>query len=80
MLPVTLTLATLMADAGRMSGLGDGARLMLPPKADELLPPPAPPLAMVGERVSEEGCWRTEKTKVLFAARRAHCGCATYRS
>ena len=73
MLPETLTLATLMADAGRMSGLGDDARTILPPKP--VVPaPPLLPLAMVGERVSEDGCCRTEKTKVLFAARRAHCG------
>jgi hypothetical protein len=26
---------------------------------------------------SEEGCCRTLNTKVLFAARRAHCGCTT---
>ena len=28
----------------------------------------------------EEGCCRTAKTKVLFTASLAHCGCATYRS
>ena len=32
----------------------------------------------VGEtQVREEGCWRTAKTKVLFTAKRTHCGCDT---
>lgn len=29
---------------------------------------------------AEDGCCRTAKTKVLFKASLAHCGCETYRS
>jgi hypothetical protein len=54
----------LMAEAGRANGFGEER----PPI------PPAPTAAGLGERVSEDGCWRMEKTKVLLATRRAHCG------
>lgn len=30
--------------------------------------------------VADAGCWRTAKTKVLFTARREHCGCMMYKS
>jgi hypothetical protein len=50
-----------IADVGRANGFGDGAR----------------PVLRSGERVREDGCWRTVKTNVLLRARFAHWGCAT---
>jgi hypothetical protein len=67
--PLADTLTKLMADVGRASGFGP------PPKGA-----PAADEAACGEPRSEAGCCRTQKTNVLLAARRAHCGCATYRS
>jgi hypothetical protein len=79
--PVFETLARLSAEAGRTSGFGDAAAAATA-AADGAAPKGAPPAAGDGrgEPRSEAGCWRTQKTKVLLAARRAHCGCETYRS
>jgi hypothetical protein len=62
-------LTKLMADVGRASGFAPA------PEA-----PPNGADAACGDPRSVAGCCRTQKTKVLLAARRAHCGCATYRS
>lgn len=51
----------LIAEVGRAKGLGD-ARPLRPGEVTS------------GVRVSEEGCWRTVKTKVLLSAMLAHCG------
>lgn len=53
-------LCMLIAEAGRVKGLGD-ARPLIPAFGS-------------GERANEDGCWRTVNTKVLFSARLAHCG------
>jgi len=53
-------LCILIADAGRAKGLGEARPLIVP--------------AGSGERVSEEGCWRTVNTKVLLSAMLAHWG------
>lgn len=62
--------ATLMAEAGRVYGFG----LLRPEIAGEEKVMPEVPVELKDCEGSdrEEGCWRTLKTKVLFAARRAH--------
>lgn len=62
-----------MADEGRTKGAGEverrpNAELL---RAEALLEPPQ----VSGEkRESEEGCWRTQNTKVLLMTRRLHWG------
>ena len=56
-------LIMLIADAGRAKGLGDARPWIAGLGSGDLL--------------SEEGCWRMQKTKVLFRAMLEHCGCAT---
>ena len=50
----------LIAEAGRAKGFGDAR----------------PCIAGLGsgDFVRDDGCWRTQKTKVLFRAKLAHCG------
>jgi hypothetical protein len=60
-------LCMLIADAGRANGLGEARPWMAGLGSGVLLP-------------SDDGCCRTENTKVLLRAMFAHCGCATYKS
>jgi len=60
-----------MAEAGRIKGLG----LARPEIPVEKVMLEVPVELRDGElREREEGCWRTQNTNVLFAARRAHWG------
>ena len=67
-----------IAEEGRVKGAGEvernpKAELL---RADALLELLAPQVS--GEkREREDGCWRTQNTKVLLMTKRAHCGCAT---
>lgn len=54
----------LIAEAGRAKGFGEAR-------------PVSPGEVTSGRRVSDEGCWRTVKTKVLLSAMLAHCGWET---
>lgn len=62
--------ATLIAEAGRVYGFG----LLRPEMADEEKVIPDDPVELMDgeDRERDEGCWRTLKTKVLFATRRTH--------